>query len=122
MGHPRVSVLGGWLGASRFGMGCGNTDSTSAITKALAALLKALATGDLAGAKSDLTKLQADLNKNESSAATDGISGGSSPLDQLVTKLADALKSGGMADALQDVASYLVTTALSSGTLLNVTV
>ncbi|NYF78236.1 hypothetical protein [Granulicella arctica] len=97
-----------------------STDSTSttALEKDLAALLKALVAGDVSGAKSLLVQVQKDAKAQDASTSS-STSSDSSSLDKLLSKISDSLNSGDTSSALQDVATYLVQSGTTSGTLLN---
>jgi len=93
--------------------------SSSNLTKDVTSLLKDLTSGDGASAKSDITQVQADL-KAESTTDTSG-SQTNSALSALIDKMSKSLASGGVQNALQDLASYLVQNGQGTGSLINTT-
>jgi len=96
--------------------------TNTTLTQELASLLKALATGDVAGAKQDLTTLKTQLANTESAAASTKTTDPASPLNKLISTLSDALSKGDTSGALNDVASYLLSSGQSkTGTLVDTT-
>ncbi len=118
--------------------------SPDILTQDMINLLKALAYGDISGAKNGLVKFKTDLKaqapsigSSENSAAAkadvlrlradlqaqDTSTAAStptvSPLESLVAKISDALSSGAVQGAVQDLAGYLVQNGQATGSLLN---
>ncbi len=69
-------------------------------------------------AKSDLNKINADLQAQKASTVTGNPA--FSSLESLVIKISDALSSGAVQSAVQDVAGYLVQHGQASGSLINI--
>jgi len=95
-----------------------NTSNTPDIlTQDLINLLKTLATGNISGARNDINKLQTDLQAQTTANASS--TPATSPLNTLVTNISNALNSGSVQGALQDLANYLVQNGQASGGLIN---
>jgi hypothetical protein len=96
------------------------TSSTeSNLSKDMYSLLKDLVSGNTSAAKTDVTNLKTDLQAEEASSSSSSASSSASPLDTLVAKMSDALDSGSVQGALQDLASYLVQNGQGTGSLVN---
>jgi hypothetical protein len=105
----------------------GNAGAVTAITKDLTSLLKALVHGDANQAQTDLSKLQEDLKSQQEDEASQNKSQATATattpnaLQALLSQITSSLGSGGTEAALQSLASYLVSTGLGTGNLVNTT-
>jgi hypothetical protein len=95
----------------------GGTINLNNLAKDVTSLFKDLATGNTTAAKTDATRVSADLQPQETSNATSSQT--VNPLESLVTKISNALSSGTVQSAVQDVAGYLVQNGQATGSLLN---
>ncbi len=109
-----------------------SADSTSLtiLKKDLADLIKALATGDLSTAKALLAQLQKSLKAQAASKSASATAAStaaskaatistSSPLEQLLSAISDALNAGSTSDALYSLASYLTQSGNANGNLID---
>ncbi len=103
------------------------TDATgsavTALTKDLLTLLKSLINGDVSDAQTDLGVVLAGLKAQGSYPGLDAVSTNatvtSNPLVTLLASISKSLSENSTAGALQELASYLVTTGLGKGNLVN---
>ena len=95
----------------------GSTASQNSLAKDVTALYKDLTSGNSIVAKADVNKLNADLQAQEATTASGNLA--FSSLENLLVKISDALSSGAVQSAVQDVAGYLVQHGQASGSLLN---
>ena len=93
--------------------------TSNSLAKDATALIKDLASGNSSAAKTDVSKLQADLQAQDTS--TTSTTPTVSPLESLVAKISDALSSGAVQGAVQDLAGYLVQNGQATGSLINTT-
>ena len=77
-------------------------------------LLKDLATGNNSAAKTDATNLKVDVQAQDTTGTRT-----TSPLENLVAKISDALSSGVVQVTVQELAGYLVQHGQAKGSLLN---
>ena len=97
------------------------------LTSDLTSLLRSLVSGDIGSARNALTQLQADLKaqgatpENQSASPGTATTTGSNSLTRLAEQVSQSLSAGSTTGALQNLASYLVSTGLGSGTLVNTT-
>ena len=97
------------------------------LTKDLTPLLSSLVNGDIGSARTALTQLQTDLKSQTASSGGQSAASGtattssSNSLNKLVDQISQSLAGGSTTGALQNLASYLVSTGLGSGTLVNTT-
>jgi hypothetical protein len=95
----------------------GSTASQNSLAKDVTALYKDLTSGNGTAAKADVNKLNTDLQAQEATTASGNLAFTS--LENLLVKISDALSSGAVQSAVQDVAGYLVQHGQASGSLLN---
>jgi hypothetical protein len=95
----------------------GSTASQNSLAKDVTARYKDLTSGNGTAAKADVNKLNTDLQAQEATTASGNLAFTS--LENLLVKISDALSSGAVQSAVQDVAGYLVQHGQASGSLLN---
>jgi hypothetical protein len=95
----------------------GRTASQNNLARDVTALYKDLTSGNSTAAKADVNKLNTDVQAEEPTTASGNLA--FSSLENLVIKISDALSSGSVQSAVEDVAGYLVQHGQASGSLLN---